>query len=147
MTSTDRGNLIRLKDTDETIDTADQDIRGRHVLDKHGKDLGKIDALFIDDAEQRVRFLEVATGGFLGIGKDKSLIPVDTITHVDPERVHLNQTSDTVAGAPTYDPGLMEKPSEFYENTYGYYGVLPFWGIGYAYPSYSRTSGEDPRRA
>ncbi|AMM22638.1 hypothetical protein AX769_21100 (plasmid) [Frondihabitans sp. PAMC 28766] len=147
MTPADHSPLTRLKDTDETVDTTEEDIRGRRVIDKDGQDLGKIDALFIDDKEQRVRFLEVTTGGFLGLGKEKSLIPVDAITHIDPETVHLNQTSDKVAGAPAYDPELIEEPSNFYENTYGYYGVLPFWGFGYAYPSYSGRTGEDPRRA
>ena len=58
--------LTRLRDSDETVSDSDQDIRGRMVKDKDGHDLGKIEGLMIDDVEHKVRFMEVATGGFLG---------------------------------------------------------------------------------
>jgi hypothetical protein len=135
MTSTERSKLVRLQDTDKTIAATDSDIRGHRVLDKDGNDLGKVDALLIDEREEKVRFFEVATGGFLGIGKSKSFIPVDAITHIDDKDVHLNLLTDNVAGSPAYDPDLVED-SVFFHDTYGYYGFLPYWGMGYVYPPY-----------
>jgi len=35
--------------------------------DKDGRDLGTIEGLLIDEAERKVRFMEVASGGFLGL--------------------------------------------------------------------------------
>jgi len=67
--------LSSLRDTDRTISSSDQDIRGRMVKDKDGRDLGRIEDLLVDDIERKVRFMEVATGGFLGFGESKSFIP------------------------------------------------------------------------
>jgi sporulation protein YlmC with PRC-barrel domain len=140
MTSTERSKLVRLQDTHMTIAATDSDIRGYRVLDKDGNNLGKVDALLIDEQEEKVRFFEVATGGFLGMGKDRSFIPVDAITNIGDKDVHLNLLTDTVAGSPPYDPDLVDD-SVFFYDTYGYYGFLPYWGMGYVYPPYPYYPG------
>ncbi|GAB3259168.1 PRC-barrel domain-containing protein [Arthrobacter pigmenti] len=127
--------LVKLADTDETIISRDEDIRGRHVKDKAGEDLGKVDELLIDTNENKVRFLIVASGGFLGLGEQKSFIPVDAVTQVQDEEVRIDQTREQVAGAPAYDPELVQVEG-FYDDIYGYYGYTPFWGAGYMYPGY-----------
>lgn len=127
--------LVKLTDTDETIISSDEDIRGRHVKDKSGEDLGKVDELLIDTTENKVRFLIVASGGFLGLGEQKSFIPVDAVTQVQDEEVRIDQTRERVAGAPAYDPELVEVEG-FYNDIYGYYGYTPYWGAGYLYPGY-----------
>ena len=105
------------------------------MVDKNNKPIGKIDALLLDEKEQKIRFLEVASGGFLGLGEAKSFIPVDAITKLTDDVVHINQTAEHVAGAPAYDPALANQ-THFYDNTYGYYGVMPFWGMNYIYPNF-----------
>jgi uncharacterized protein YrrD len=135
MSDTTPATLVRLSDIDETVADPKSDIRGRRVFDANNQQLGKIDALFLDDTERKVRFFEVESGGFLGLGEAKSLIPVDAITKITPDEVHINQSSKIVAGAPRYDPALVEQ-SHVYENTYGYYGMMPFWGMNYAYPNH-----------
>ncbi|HET8795468.1 MAG TPA: PRC-barrel domain-containing protein [Arthrobacter sp.] len=127
--------LVKLKDTDETVVSGDEDIRGRSVKDRAGEDLGKVDDLLIDSKENKVRFLIVASGGFLGLGESKSFIPVDAVKHVLDDQVRIDQTREHVAGAPAYDPEL-ETDQGYYENVYGYYGYAPFWGAGYVYPGY-----------
>jgi sporulation protein YlmC with PRC-barrel domain len=141
MTTNNYGKLVELNDVGETVADKDEDIRGRHVIDKDGQELGKIDALLIDDKEQKVRFLQVESGGFLGLGERKSLIPIDAIVSIDANEVHIDQTGATVAAAPTYDPELVEP--QVFEDIYGHYGILPFWGLGYLYPSYPRYSVGD----
>ena len=136
MTNAEVDTLVRLGDTDQTIADRESDIRGRRVVDKNNKPLGKIDALLIDEKEQKIRFLEVASGGFLGLGEAKSLIPVDAITKITDDEVHINQTAEHVAGAPAYDPALANQ-THFYDNTYGYYGMMPFWGMNYVYPGFA----------
>ncbi len=111
-----------------------EDIRSRKVVDAAGKDIGKIEALLIDDQEQKVRFLRVASGGFLGMGKSKVLIPVEAISKIEDHVVHVDQTRERIASAPDYDPELVD--DQYYESLYGYYGYQPFWGAGYVYPSY-----------
>lgn len=127
--------LVKLDDVGETVADKDEDIRGRKVIDKDGVELGKIDGLFIDEKERKIRFLQVETGGFLGIGEKKSLIPIDAITGISDREVRIDRTGSTVAAAPEYDPALVAEEG-FYENTYHHYGYLPFWGLGYAYPAY-----------
>ena len=99
--------LSSLRDTDRTISSSDEDIRGRMVKDKDGTDLGRIEDLLIDEIERKVRFMEVASGGFLGLGQSKSFIPVDAITRMTPDEVYIGHTREHVAGAPRYDPGLV----------------------------------------
>lgn len=136
MTDNTRAALVKLGDTDLTVADADEDIRGREVVDPTGEKIGKVDGLMIDDRESKVRFMLVESGGFLGIGADQSLIPIDAITNIDEDTVRVDQTRDKIAGGPTYDPALTEIPDDYWAGAYGYYGYTPFWGPGYAYPMY-----------
>ena len=56
--------LLKLSDTQLTLSDPKQDIRGRKVVDSAGQDIGEIDDLMIDNKEKKVRFLQVASGGF-----------------------------------------------------------------------------------
>lgn len=126
--------LRTLSDADLTTRDKAEDIRHRKVVDAAGQEMGKIDALLIDDQEHKVRFLRVASGGFLGIGKSKVLIPVEAIKKIDEDEVRVDQTREHVANAPTYDPDLVD--DRYYESVYGHYGYQPYWGAGYMYPGY-----------
>lgn len=139
MTAPETGKLIKLSDTDQTVATGDEDIRGRNVKDKDGQDLGKVNDLLVDDHDNKVRFLEVASGGIVGLGSTKSFIPVDAVTDIA-EDIHIDQTREHVAGAPVYDPDLVEARS-YYEDLYGYYGFPPYWGADYIYPQYPHYTG------
>jgi sporulation protein YlmC with PRC-barrel domain len=130
-----RGKLVKLDDTDLTVADSAEDVRGRRVLDKNGQEIGKVDALMIDDQEAKVRSLQVGSGGFLGMGKDKTLIPVDAVRRVDEDHVHIDETRERVAGAPPYDPALTYDQS-YWGGLYGYYGYGPYWAPGYVYPRY-----------
>ncbi|MEJ1088682.1 PRC-barrel domain-containing protein [Microbacterium sp. Mu-80] len=135
MNARDAGGLIKLSESAERISSTDEDIRGRTVRDRDGEELGTIKDLLIDDDEGKVRFLEVASGGFLGIGQDKTFMPVDAITAVTEDEVRIDQTREHVAGAPAYDPELVRQ-RENYAGILDYYGVGPFWAPGYQYPGY-----------
>jgi hypothetical protein len=81
-----------------------------------------------------VRFLQVAAGGFLGLGERKLMVPVDAVTRVQDGKVHVDQTREHVAGAPEYDPEIVEE--RYWASVYDYYGYTPYWGPGYVYPGY-----------
>jgi sporulation protein YlmC with PRC-barrel domain len=127
--------LVKLGDTDLTVADPREDIRGRTVVDRAGEEVGHVDALLIDDRERKVRFMRVASGGFLGLGATTFLIPVDAITGIGEERVVIDQTRKHLAGAPAYDPDLAYD-QDYYGDVYGYYGYGPWWGPGYAYPAW-----------
>ncbi len=126
--------LIRLSETGETVARVEDDIRGRKVRDREGEELGEVKDLLVDDQEHRVRLLQVEHGGTLGFGAQHAFIPVDAITSIGAEEVVVDVTRERVAGAPTYDPEVVDEP-EFYGSLYGYYGYPGFWGPG-AYPGY-----------
>lgn len=135
MTTHNDASLSKLSDIGKTVDGAVNDIRGRDVKDKDGKDLGKVHDLLIDDSEGKVRFLLIEHGGFLGIGESKSFIPVDAITRITKDEVFINHTRDHVAGAPGYDPALINDRA-YHAGIYGYYGYEPRWGTSYVYPTF-----------
>jgi hypothetical protein len=121
--------LVRLRDTDQTVSSSDEDIRGRMAKDKDGHNLGTIEGLLVDEAERKVRFMEVGSGGFLGLGESKSLIPVEAITRVTPDAVYIGHTREHVAGAPRYDPDLVETRLDYFFNLYPYYGYPASFGL------------------
>ncbi|MFC0626267.1 PRC-barrel domain-containing protein [Kribbella deserti] len=130
--------LERLEDTDLTLADLADDIRGRTVVDSSGEEIGKVDSLFIDRDERRVRLLQISSGGILGIGDSKKLIPVDAVTAVDDDKVHIDQHHEHVAKGPVYDPDLAREEPQDFVDVYSYYGATPFWTPGYMYPRYHR---------
>lgn len=123
--------LRSLSDTGETVASADEDVRGRTVLDNEENKIGTVDGLMVDDAQQTVRFLRVASGGFLGLGRAHVMIPVEAITRVMPHAVCIDRAREHLRGAPLYDPALVADTDQAYwGGVYGYYGVAPYGGMG-----------------
>ena len=127
-----------LSDTELTMADPAEDIRDRKVVDRDSEELGAVYDLLIDDRDQRVHFLEVASGGFLGIGETRFLLPIEALTRIDDDTVYVNQTRQHIVGAPAYDPDLIytDTAESYYEDVYKYYGYLPYWSPGYTYPPY-----------
>lgn len=134
-TSTTNVVLEPLSQSSLTVGIEAEDIRGRAVYDRHDDEVRTVTDLIIDRGESKVRFIQLGAGGFLGIGEDTFLIPVDAITGIDAEGVHIDKTREHVAGGPTYQPDLVAKAG-CYGDVYAYYGYAPYWGAGYAYPAY-----------
>ena len=82
--------LVKISDTNLTIAAPAVDIRGRRVLDCAGEHIGSVINLLLDEAEQKVRFLEVTSGGLLGLNAPSVLIPVDAIQHIGAKYVSLS---------------------------------------------------------
>jgi sporulation protein YlmC with PRC-barrel domain len=129
--------LVRLDDTDLVLAKVEDDVRGATVLGSDGEELGKVSSLIVDPDERRVRLLEVASGGLLGMGKEHRLIPVDAVVAVTEDTVTIGRTRAEIAHAPGYDPDLQQaQPLEYFDELYGYYGMSPFWTPGYRYPGF-----------
>jgi sporulation protein YlmC with PRC-barrel domain len=92
MTSQNHATLSKLTGTGMTVDNATDDMRGRKVTDKDGKDVGKVQDVFVDDRERKARFLLVEHGGFLGIGEKKS-----TLATTSPRRPAMTRNWSTTA--------------------------------------------------
>jgi sporulation protein YlmC with PRC-barrel domain len=129
-----KATLVRLSDSNLALADRAEDIRGRTVLDMAGEELGKVEDLFIDEQDHKVRLLEVSSGGFLGLGATKFLIPVEAIRRITDDAVYISQSRERVAGAPRYDPALVDE--RYVSDVYGHYGYPPYWGPDYRYPPY-----------
>ncbi len=126
--------LLKLSDSTLTLERPEEDLRGKAIFDSDGEQIGKVDDLFVDEQERKARFLLIHSGGFLGLGSEHFLVPIDAIEKVDSNGVHLAHDVEHIAGAPKYDPAIVD--DQYYTNVYGYYGYGPYWGPGYMYPAY-----------
>ncbi len=135
MTMTKSSRLVKLGDTDLTVRSPLEDVRGRTVIDNSGDEIGHVDALLIDDQERNVRFLQIASGGILGIGERRFLVPVDAVLGMENDHLIIDQTGERVAGSPRYDPDLIYE-RDYYDDLYTYYGYAPYWRPGYTYPAF-----------
>jgi sporulation protein YlmC with PRC-barrel domain len=127
--------LIKLGDTNLTLAQPADDIRGRKVVDKKGELIGHVDDLFIDDTQKRVRMLLIRHGGVFGLGGDKFLMPIDAVTKIDHDLVHIDRQREHLAGVPVYNPE-MTPDEHYFTGIYGFWGFGPYWGTGYMYPTY-----------
>ncbi len=65
----------------------------------------------------------------------KGTVPVDAITKIDNDHVHVDRDRGNLTGASGYDPNIAEDPA-YYANLYSWWGFNPYWGPGYVYPGY-----------
>ncbi|MDY7087204.1 MAG: PRC-barrel domain-containing protein [Actinomycetota bacterium] len=132
--STESSTLMRLSDSDQMLADPTQDIRGRKVLDRDGNEIGKVDDLLIDTDGPKVRMIRVEHGGLFGIGATPFFIPVEAVDRVTDGEVGVDRPRVEVAGAPQYDPELVDKQETFAE-LYNYYGYPPYGTPGYRSPA------------
>jgi len=119
--SGDTNILIRLSDIDFDI-PHDEDIRGRRVYDQDGNEIGKVDDLLVDPSQRRVRFLQVTSGGFLGLGGTMMLVPVEAITMVSDDRVEIDRFGRSTSMTTRYNPTLISQRSEWGSSRSGMMG-------------------------
>lgn len=138
MTTRTYGTIVRLGDTDMELVGSTADVRGHRVGDPDGDEFGKVEELLVDTAANRVRFLEVSTGGFLGIGKDRFTIPVDAVTDITGDRVWISRLASEVSNGPSYQSlGAREGGDRrYWTDVYGYYGFSPYWDPAYRHPTF-----------
>ncbi len=105
--------FVKFSDSDFEFENSGQDIRGKDVYDVHGEQIGSVDDLYIDRQERKVRFLEVGTGGFLGVGEKHLLVPVECVTEVGEARVTIEPGREKVAGSPPFDTTVVAPTTSY----------------------------------
>ena len=112
-----------------------EDIRGRIVRDSSGAEIGTVEELLIDRDESKVRFVRISSGGVLGFGAKRYLLPVELISRTSDDAVHIDRSRTDVESAPAYEPELVAD-RERLAGLYGHYGYTPYWAPGYLYPPF-----------
>ncbi len=113
--------LIRLSDSDLILEDQTQDVRGLDVYDTNGEEIGTVEGLYVDEEERKVRFLDVAAGGFLGLGEKNLLIPVEAVREVNEDGVVVDKSREKVAGSPPFDTSVVPQ-APYQRDIYDYYG-------------------------
>jgi hypothetical protein len=79
-----------------------RELRQRGVFDSGDRLIGQVVNIYVDD-EENFRFVDVAMGGVLGIGKKHHLVPVEAIAEEEPGSITLTLDQQAVKSAPTLD--------------------------------------------
>jgi len=92
-------NLTRLAFTQHPR-PPQRELRQRGVFDSGDRLIGHVVNIYVDE-EENFRFVDVAMGGFMGLGKKHHLVPVEVIAEEEPGSITLTVAQQTVQSAPT----------------------------------------------
>jgi sporulation protein YlmC with PRC-barrel domain len=88
--------LVKLSDSGFRLQDRASDVRGLAIFNQNGEQMGSVEDFYVDTVEREVRFLEVGTGGFLGLGEKRFLIPVEAVTAFREGGVMVDQSREEV---------------------------------------------------
>jgi sporulation protein YlmC with PRC-barrel domain len=110
------------------LENLDDDLAGRTVYDRAGEEIGTVEDELVEPRQLRVPFLIVAWGGLLGIGKQQRLVPMEAISRIEVDGVHIDRDKDLIVSAPAYHDNLEVEDAELhYSAVYDLYGITPYW--------------------
>ena len=99
-----------------------KELRGHRVLDSRNREVGDVVGLYVDRDERKLRYLQVVTAGFMGLGKNHYLVPFEGVDDETPGAVKLRHAQETIESSPTFDPHTL--PTDDYQadirKHYGY---------------------------
>ena len=108
------------------------ELRQRGVFDSGGSLIGYVENIYVDD-EGTFRFVDVAMGGFMGLGKKHHLVPVEAVAERTRLSITLTLDQQTVESAPTLgdphtapDEGLQRAARQSLAKNSGRWGA---WAI------------------
>lgn len=87
-----------------------QELRWKVLVGDDGERIGTIETILSVEDVDRVEFIEVGRGGFLGFGAERFLVPVTVILRVDEKLVYIDRCKQQLEGAPRYDFTRMKDP-------------------------------------
>jgi sporulation protein YlmC with PRC-barrel domain len=112
--------LVKLRDSDLPRGATAKALLDGDVYGRDGEKIGTVKDLYVDE-EEEVRFLDVGTGGFLGLGEKHFLIPMEAVTDTSGGGVTIEQSREKVEGSPELDTkGVPE--DAYQQEVYDYYG-------------------------
>ena len=116
--------------TSSGLELEDQtkDIRGQEALDRDGESVGTVTDLLIDPTLRipRLAVLE-SSGGLLGMGKKRYLVPLEAISQDDEQHVRINCSKNEILGEPEYHASEGEEEELQYAQVYVAYEIRPYW--------------------
>jgi sporulation protein YlmC with PRC-barrel domain len=56
-----------------------RELRKKGVFDSGSRHIGQVENLYVEEDSRRLRFVDVVTSGFMGLGRKHCLVPVEAI--------------------------------------------------------------------
>lgn len=119
-----KSGLIRLSESELILKDHTHDVYGYDVFDEEGEQIGSVEDLYVDEDEREVCFLDVAAGGFLGIGEKHFLIPVEAVAEVSDNSLTVDHSRQKVVDSPPFDTSAVSQAS-YQRDIYDHYGYSP----------------------
>jgi sporulation protein YlmC with PRC-barrel domain len=117
--------LIKLRDSDLPRDPNAKALLDGELYDRDGERIGTVKDLYVETEVGAVRFLDVGTGGFLGLGEKHFMIPMEAVTDTSGGKVTIEQSREKVEGSPELETkGVPE--DAYQQEVYDYYGYPNF---------------------
>jgi sporulation protein YlmC with PRC-barrel domain len=80
-----------------------EELRWKTLIGNDGERIGTIESIERNEDTERVEFMQVGRGGFLGFGAERFLVPVTAIVNVDEKHVSIDRPLRNLDGVPEYD--------------------------------------------
>jgi PRC-barrel domain len=113
-------NLIRLQRHQHPA-PPQRELRQESVLDFSNRFLGDVANLYVDD-NRELRFVDVLTRGFMGLGRKLCLVPIEAIADQGPGAITLGVDQETVERAPRLANPHVGPDEELQRATREHYG-------------------------
>jgi sporulation protein YlmC with PRC-barrel domain len=85
-------------------------LRWKSLVGNDGEKIGTIETVERNEDTDRVEFLQIGRGGFLGFGAERFLVPVTAIVRVDEKHVYIDRPLPTLQDVPEYDHDRLHDP-------------------------------------
>ena len=92
--------LVKMSDSGFGVRSREADIRRLGVFNQNGDQIGSVEDFYVDMHEREVRLLEVSSGGFMGLGEKRFLIPVEAVTDFREGGVTVGERDEKVNVSP-----------------------------------------------
>ena len=106
-------------------------VEGTAVYNRSDQRLGSIHSVMIDKTSGKVAYAVLSFGGIFGLGEQVHPVPWEVLDYdVDLDAYVIDLTREELENAPTLrlDDADRPRPKD-YEEVYGYYSKLPWWGL------------------
>ena len=120
----------------QAIDTAhalisSRRVEGTAVYNRSDQRLGSIHSVMIDKVSGKVAYAVLSFGGVFGLGEQAHPVPWQVLNYdVDLDAYVIDLTREELENAPTLRLDEADRPQpKDYEEVYGYYAKLPWWGL------------------
>jgi sporulation protein YlmC with PRC-barrel domain len=107
-------------------------LKGMRVHDAQGDEIGSVDKVVLDAMSGRIGYIVVASGGFLGLRSEESIIPWSAVQfhplsqqQQEEPFLMVNMPKGRLLAAPHGD--VQDIDRKYAELIHEYYGVAPYW--------------------